>query len=119
MVAVAVGLSCSGGMGSLTTAMESVKRSSACTKRPPKTYSTQKWTQRPPSGPHPVTCSSKKQTTTTNAIPEHDEEPVPVDQCQFNTTNGPVSMLGLLQTATKGPQSSGAPVGPKMRIYQC
>ena len=43
----------------------------------------------------------KQRTTATNAIAENDEEPDLVEQCQFNTANGPMSMLGLLQTAAK------------------
>ena len=61
---------------SLTTAMESVKHFSACIKRPPQMYSTQTWTPKPPSGPHPPTSSSKKQSTTTNAIPEASQKPL-------------------------------------------
>ena len=98
---------------SSTTAMESVKRSSARINRPSKMSSTQKGIQKPPGGPHPVTHSSRKLTTAANAIPEDDKEPTLVEQCQINPDNGSVSMPGLLQIATKGPQSFGVLEPPK------
>ena len=69
--------------------------------------STQKGIQKPPGGPHPVTHSSRKLTTAANATPEDNKEPTLVEQCQINPANGSVSMPGLLQIATKGPESFG------------